>query len=256
MIEPVDPACPALHAIRHPGALVGPLWAVAVGRGRPVVLLHGNSESHRVFDALVPHLAGATTLVGLDSRGHGLSPRGERGLTIASMADDVAATLALLGLERPVVVGFSDGGNIALELALRHPDAVGPLVVVGANLFPAGLKPLSKLTTDVAHAVTQLGSRLAPGLAPLAERLRLMVHEPRIDPAALGTLEHPVLVVVGERDAIRPEHTALIVDAIPHARLAVVPGVGHMVPVRAPAVLADLVRGVVRGSRDPGEVAG
>ena len=62
--------------------------------------------------------------------------------------------------------------------------------------------------------------------------------------------------MVGERDAIRPEHTALIVDAIPRARLAVVPGVGHMVPVRAPAVLADLVRGVVRGSRDPGEVAG
>ena len=247
---------PDLHAIRHPGALVGPLWAVAVGLGRPVVLLHGNSESHRVFDALVPHLAGTLTLVGLDSRGHGLSPRGERGLTIASMADDVAATLALLGLEQPVVVGFSDGGNIALELALRHPGAVGPLVLVGANLFPDGLKPMSKLTTDVAHAVTQLGSRIAPGLEPLAERLRLMVHEPRIDPDTLGRLEQPVLVVVGERDAIRPEHTALIVDAIPRARLAVVPGVGHMVPVRAPAALADLVRGVVRGSRDPGEVAG
>ncbi|TGO05916.1 alpha/beta fold hydrolase [Serinibacter arcticus] len=245
-----------LRSIHHPGALVGPLWAVAVGRGAPVVLLHGNSESHRVFDALVPHLAGSLTLVGLDSRGHGLSPRGERGLTIASMADDVAATLAALGLDRPVVVGFSDGGNIALELALRHPDAVGPLVVVGANLFPEGLTPFSKLTTDVAHAATVLGSRVAPALGPLAERLGLMVHDPRIDPDALGALTQPVLVVVGERDAIRPEHTALIVDSIPRARLAVVPGVGHMVPVRAPAALADLVRGVVRGSRDPGEVAG
>ncbi len=245
-----------LRTLRHPGALVGPLWTVAVGRGAPVVLLHGNSEDHHVFDRLVPHLAGSLTLVGLDSRGHGRSPRGERGLTIASMADDVAASLALLGLDRPVVVGFSDGGNIALELALRHPDAVGSLVVVGANLFPAGLTRFTTLTTDVAHALARLGSRVAPGLRPLAERLALMVHDPRIDPDALGALEQPVLVVVGERDVVRPEHTALIVDSIPRARLAVVPGVGHMVPVRAPAELADLVRGVVRGSRDAREVAG
>lgn len=234
-----------LEGIRHPGRLVGPLWAVAVGDGPPIVLLHGNSETHHIFDALVPRLAGRHTLIGLDSRGHGLSPRGAAGLSIAAMADDVAQTLGLLGLERPVVVGFSDGGNIALELALRHPEAVGDLVIVGANLFPQGLKPASKALTDAAHAAAVVGSRVAPHLAPLAERLGLMVHDPRIDPAQLAAVTRRVLVVVGERDAIRPEHTALIVDSLPRARLAVVAGAGHMIPVKAPDALADLVRDFV-----------
>ncbi|WP_158277130.1 alpha/beta fold hydrolase [Serinibacter arcticus] len=236
----------ALRDLRHPGALVGPLWVVTVGSGPPVVLLHGNSESHHVFDNLVPHLAGEMTLVGIDSRGHGLSPRGARGLTIAAMADDVAVTLARLGLDRPLVVGFSDGGNIALELALRHPGAAGRLVVVGANLFPEGLRPVGKALTDAAHAAAVVGARVAPNLEPLAERLGLMVHDPHIDPARLAGLTQEVLVVVGERDAVRPEHTALIVDSLPRGRLAVVPGVGHMVPVRAPAQLADLVRDLAR----------
>ncbi|TNU77294.1 alpha/beta hydrolase [Miniimonas arenae] len=231
-----------LATLHHPGRLIGPLWAVATGTGTPLVVLHGNSETHHLFDRLVPLLAPHHTLVGLDSRAHGHSPHGDGLLRIASMADDVAEVLRRLGLHGVPVLGFSDGGNMALELALRHPGAVSSLVVVGANLFPAGLKPVSKASTDAAHAVSAFGARFLPALRPLAERLGLMVYDPDIDPLALHTVEVATLVVAGERDVIRPEHTALIGAALPHARVEIVPGVGHMVPRDAPEVLAVLVR--------------
>ncbi|PFG19336.1 alpha/beta fold hydrolase [Serinibacter salmoneus] len=236
---------PPLLPIRFPGARIGDLWAVATGEGPPLVLLHGNSEDHHVFDALVPMLASRYTLIGLDSRGHGLSPRGGVDLRIADMADDVAATLQGLGLAGVPVLGFSDGGNIALELALRHPDLVGALVLVGANLFPGGLKPVSKVTTDVAHAVAHTTARVLPGLRTLSQRLGLMVTDPNIDPAALGRIAVPALVVVGERDVIRPEHSRLIADSLARGDLVEIPGVGHMIPREAPGELAALVRGLL-----------
>ena len=113
-----------------PVPMAGPLWAEQTGTGRPLVLLHGNGESHRVFDRMVPQLAQRHRLVGLDSRGHGASPRGDGPLTIARMADDVDAALDALDLRAVDVLGFSDGGNIALELAVRHPGRAGSLVVV------------------------------------------------------------------------------------------------------------------------------
>ena len=235
---------------RHPGALVGDLWVVTTGRGDPLVLLHGNSETHRVFDPLVPYLGGSFTLVGLDSRGHGLSPRGTQGLTIASMADDVEQTLRELDLTGVPVVGFSDGANIAIELALRHPGVASSLVLIGANLFPEGLKPGSKAVTDAAHAVSAFGARYLPDLEPLAERLGLMVHDPSIDPGDLAGIEVPALVVTGERDVILPEHTQLLTSSLAQGRHVQIPGVGHMVPRDAPGALALAIREHLSGSSE------
>lgn len=243
--------------------MAGPLWAVEAGNGLPLVLLHGNGESHRVFDALVPLLAGRRRLVGLDSRGHGDSPRGDGSLTIARMADDVDAALSALGLAGVDVLGFSDGGNIALELALRHPGRAGRLVLVGANLSPDGLRRATLARTRAGHAFwrgaqrvvsTAAAQRVARGdaaarVAARAERASLMADEPRIDPGDLARVDIPVLVVVGARDLIRPEHTRLIVDSLPDARLATVEGAGHMVPRTHAPVLAALVEDFLAGPR-------
>ncbi|WP_454294410.1 alpha/beta fold hydrolase [Salana multivorans] len=246
-----------LESLHHPGRLVGPLWAVAVGHGPPLVLLHGNAESHRVFDRLVPLLAPRMTLVGLDSRGHGRSPRGTGELRISRMADDVADVMAELDLAGVPILGFSDGGNIALDLAARHPGLAGPLIVVGANLDPSGLTPATKLMTDLEHVACRSASRFVPGLGWRVERLALMATDPAIDPAELQAVTQPVLVVVGERDVIRPEHTDLIVAALPDAELLRIPRVGHMIPIDAAPQLALAVQGLLRrADRSPGPVAG
>lgn len=221
------------------GVMAGPLWAEQTGTGEPLVLLHGNGESHRVFDRMVPLLAPRHRLVALDSRGSGGSPRGGGELTIARMADDVDAALDALELKGVDVLGFSDGGNIALELALRHPGRIGRLVVVGANLFPEGLTQSALLPTRLVHGGVRLVAH--PRARSYAERLALMTKDPRIDPADLARVDMPALVVVGRHDLIRPEHSRLIATSLPNARLATVEHAGHMLPVTHAARLARIV---------------
>lgn len=225
---------------RERGGQVGPLWVVRrAGAGRPLLLLHGNGESHRVFDRLVRRLPGRD-LVGVDSRGHGWSPRGTGALTIAGMADDVAEVLDRLDLHDVDVLGYSDGGNIALELALRHPGAAHRLLVVGANLFPEGLTLAERRLVRVGHRTLAVASRAVRPLRTWAERWALMAEHPRIDPADLAAVGIPVLVLVGERDAIDPAHTDLIVASLPDARLVVLPGARHTIPTTRPDDLARL----------------
>ncbi|SFK30127.1 alpha/beta fold hydrolase [Cellulomonas sp. KH9] len=237
MDETVAVRCPA------PGRQVGPLWVVTRGSGPPLVLLHGNGEDHHVFDRMLPTLGAGRTLVGVDSRAHGRSPRGTGPLSIARMADDVAEVLDLLGLRQPDVLGFSDGGNVALELAVRRPDRVRRLVVVGANLFPAGLTVRVQARVRALHAVVGALARVLPGLRAPAERMALMACEPRLDPALLARVTAPTLVVVGERDVVDHAHTGLLVRSLPDARLEVVPRAGHMLPRDRPDLLASLTVG-------------
>ncbi|ADG74187.1 alpha/beta hydrolase fold protein [Cellulomonas flavigena DSM 20109] len=224
-----------------PGRLVGPLWVVTRGSGPPLVLLHGNGEDHHVFDRMVPTLGAGRTLVGVDSRGHGRSPRGDGPLRIATMADDVALVLERLGLVGVDVLGFSDGGNVALELAVRHPAAVGRLVVVGANLDPSGLTAPTSAAVRREHAVVAALARVVPALRVRAERLSLMTRDPCLTRDDVARIAVSSLVVVGERDVVRPEHTRALVDAVPHARLVVVAGAGHMLPRDAPYRLGAVV---------------
>lgn len=230
-------------APRHPapGRLVGPLWVVTRGRGPVLVLLHGNGEDHHVFDRMVPTLGAGRTLVGIDARAHGRSPRGDGPLRIATMADDVAHVLGLLGLPAVDVLGFSDGGNVALELAVRHPARLRRLVVVGANLFPAGLTARTLAAVRRQHAVVAALARVVPALRVRAERLALMVDDPCLDPSDLARVRAPTLVVAGERDVVRPGHTRLIAASIPGARVVVVPRAGHQLPVDEPYRLGALV---------------
>ncbi|GIG38260.1 alpha/beta fold hydrolase [Cellulomonas phragmiteti] len=247
--EPSVPR-PVPSAVPAPGGLVGPLWVVTRGAGPPLVLLHGNGEDHHVFDRMVPTLGVGRMLVGIDSRAHGRSPRGEGPLRIATMADDVAVVLGLLGLPAADVLGFSDGGNVALELALRHPGRVRRLVVVGANLFPEGMTAGTLRTARAADAVISALARVVPPLRVAAERVALMVDDPCLDPADLARVAVPTLVVAGERDIIRPAHTRLIVESIPGARGAVVAGAGHMLPRQEPHRLAALVSEFLADPRD------
>lgn len=225
------------------GGLVAGLWVVSRGTGRPLVLLHGNGEDHHVFDRMVPLLAPGRRLVGIDSRAHGRSPRGAGPLTIASMADDVAAVLDELDLDGADVLGYSDGGNVALELAVRHPARLRRLVVCGANLDPSGLRPGVLRAMVTARRALARSERLWRGAARRLELLDLMVDDPHLTAAQLAGVQLPVLVVVGERDVVLPAHSRSIARSLPAGRLAVVAGVGHAVPQQRPATLAQLVDG-------------
>ncbi|MGN1247736.1 MAG: alpha/beta fold hydrolase, partial [Paludibacteraceae bacterium] len=193
-----------------------------VGRlsGQPVVLLHGNGGSHEHLSVMAQQLDSAGYLVyAPDSRGQGANaPLDE--YHYADMAEDVYAFCQALGIEKPAVFGWSDGGIIALLTEVLHPGTFSAIAVSGANITPDGIVGFEEmrraLTTD------SLGNPIAP--APLH---KMMLTEPHITPAELGTIACPTLVVAGEHDLILEEQTRLIARSIPHGSLLILRGEDH-----------------------------
>ena len=215
------------------------LFYTKTGSGPPLLLLHGNGEDGTYFVHQVEEFSRDFTVYAIDTRGHGQSPRGGAPFTISQFADDLLAFMDRQGLPRADILGFSDGGNIALIFALRHPDRVRRLILNGANLDPKGVKPLVQLPIVLGYHFASLSK--TPKAKARAELLGLMVNEPHIDPAELGKLSMPVLVIAGTRDMIRENHTRLIANRIPNARLVLIPG-DHFIANKAPAAFDRAVR--------------
>lgn len=145
------------------------------------------------------------------------------------------------GIERAHLLGFSDGGNIALVFAHAHPERVGKLVLNGANLDGSGVKPSVQLPIVAGYGAASLFARWSVRAHRKAEMLSLMVNDPNIAPEELAELRVPTLVVAGARDMIKKEHTRLIASSIPGARLAFVEG-DHFVAAGNPEEFNKVVR--------------
>lgn len=223
------------------------LHYVARGKGETLILLHGNGESSDYFKNQIDVFAAYFSVIAVDTRGHGKSPRGAAPFTLDQFVRDLADFMDGQGIPRAHLLGFSDGGNIALLFALRYPERVDRLVLNGANLTPRGVRPEIQLPIEAAHALLGLPARLGlPGAAKKREMLGLMVGQPDIRRAQLRTLQMPVLVIAGDRDLIRDGHTRAIAAAIPGAQLCILRG-GHFIAAQNSAaynahVLAFLCR--------------
>ena len=204
------------------------------GSGEPLVLLHGNGEDGTYFAHQIAHFSQRFRVLALDTRGHGKSPRGEAPFTIRQFARDLLAFLDARGIERAHLLGFSDGGNIALVFALAHPERVGKLVLNGANLNTRGVKRSVQVPIELGYRMARLFAGLSAKARTNAEMLGLMVNDPNVAPEELAALTAPTLVIAGENDMIREDHTRLIAERIPNARLAFVPG-DHFVAAKNPA---------------------
>lgn len=215
-----------------------PLYYEAAGCGRPLVLLHGNGEDHRVFGDLIPRLAGHFRVYALDSRCHGRSGAGE--LTYAALAQDVAAFVRGLDLFRPGLIGFSDGGITGLLLAMAQPGLLGALVSCGANTRPEQLRWWFRAYAAAAHAVTR------------DPKLRLMLQQPDITPTQLSRICIPTLIVAGSRDILAQRHTRSLAAAIPGSRLAILPGETHASYIQASAGFAALALPFLQAALDVG----
>ena len=191
------------------------LHYAAVGEGRPIVIVHGNGESHDILDTETAQLAAAGFKVyAPDSRGHGANERLCE-YHYADMAEDMYQFITKLGLEKPAFYGHSDGGIIGLLLEIDHPGTLSALAVSGANLSPAGLDA----------AFTEKYSKINEEKNdPL---ITLMLTEPDIDPESLKTISIPVLVTAGEHDLILRSETEMIAEMIPDSKLVIVEGEDH-----------------------------
>jgi pimeloyl-ACP methyl ester carboxylesterase len=213
------------------------------GSGRPVVLLHGGGSTIQdSFSYQLDFLAAHHQVIAIEQRGHGHSPDTFEPLTYAGMAEDTAGVLQQLRILNADVIGFSDGAITGLILGLRHPELVRRIVASGANIDPGGLteksyqetlnmNPMAALTPGERAAHAAVSPDGAAHLLEFGEKLRqLWLHHPttdEINATQLARLRRPVLVMSGDNDEVRLEHTMLIYRSLPNARLWILPATGH-----------------------------
>lgn len=206
---------------------------VEQGSGFPLLLLHGNGEECGYFEHQIEPFGRHFRVLALDTRGHGRTPRGTAPFTIRQFADDLLLFLDRMGIEKAHLLGFSDGGNIAMVFALQHPERVERLILNGANLDASGVKPRVQLPIEVGYRLASLFARRNAKARRNAEMLGLMVNDPNVRPEELAHITCPTLVVAGNRDMIKERHTRLIAASIPGAQLAILPG-DHFIANRNP----------------------
>lgn len=189
------------------------LYYEKTGSGSPIILLHGNGEDHSIFDKLAEKLSADFTVYTPDSRCHGKSGAGR--LDYELMAEDIAGFIRILGLDKPVLYGFSDGGIIGLIIAIKYRDMLSKLIVSGVNINPFGLKPNVLFSYGWQYLVKR------------SDFDRLIITQPHIKKTELSRIKVPVLLTAGEKDMIREQHTRIIAKAIPESRLVILPGEDH-----------------------------
>ena len=249
------------------------LWYDELGSdsGVPLLLLHGGIGSSEMFSSLAPELAASRRVITVDFQGHGRTADIDRPLHPALLADDIAALISELGLERADVMGYSLGGEVALRLAIQHPERVGRLVLVSIAMrrdgwFPEVLATMDTMGPEAAEGMKQSPlyetyARVAPrpeDWAVLVGKTAELLQADFDWTAETGAVKAPTMLVFADADSITPAHVtefyALFGGGLgdpgwdgsgrPTARLAVLPGMTHYdllsSPLLVPAVSAFL----------------
>ncbi|WP_426491981.1 alpha/beta fold hydrolase [Hymenobacter sp. 102] len=212
----------------------GRLYYERYGKGQPLLLLHGNGQSIAAFQLQIAELARQFDVIALDTRAQGRSQDfTTQDFSYELFADDVRQLLDTLHLRRVNILGWSDGGNTALSLALHHPEYVGRLAIMGANLFPTSKAIEPAVLAQFQRQLQQVQSRSATSTE--TRLVRLLVQEPHFTLPQISPIQAPVLVLAGQHDVIREAHTRAIARALPNGRLLILEGATHYAPQEMPA---------------------
>ena len=215
------------------------------GNGEPLILLHGNGESKEYFEHQIPYFAKDYRVIALDTRGHGETPKGTKPFKLWQFAEDLKDFMDEKGIEKANLLGFSDGGNIALLFALKYPEKVERMILDGVNLFPEGMAEPDYSKIVAAYERNKAALPEHPEKQDRFDMLALMVEEPHIRPEELHSLGMPVLVIAGTEDAIREEHTRLIAENIPGAESVFIEG-DHFIAHEKPEAFNRAVAGFLK----------
>lgn len=230
------------------------IYYTETGKGLPLVMLHGNGETHAVFDKLTEYMSARYRVIRMDSRGHGASflKEGHRfgELSISDMAADVIRLLKQLKLSKAILLGFSDGANVALETAFRYPDQVLSVVAVSGNAHPWGITLPCFCALAFQYAFWSAAGCLPGTGRKRAVRKRqlcgLMVRHPRLTAGDLRKIKAPVLILTGRRDLIRPRHSLWLGKQIADAKVVFVKRADHFTMLRREKAYAGYILGYLR----------
>ena len=208
-------------------------YYIEKGQGEPLILLHGNGENCDYFAGQIDEFAQYYHVYALDTRGHGKTPRGDAPFTIRQFADDLLAFMDAHDIDKAHILGFSDGGNIAMIFAMKYPERVLRLILDGANLNAKGVKPSIQIPIEIGYRFAKMFAKKSAEARKHAELLGLMVNDPNVRPEELAAIKAKTLVIAGTKDMIKESQTRLIARSILDAKLVILEG-NHFIANKCP----------------------
>ncbi|WP_207534692.1 alpha/beta fold hydrolase [Desertivirga arenae] len=218
------------------------LYYEIYGKGEPLLLLHGNNEGISSFNEQIGPLSKSFRVIAVDTRGHGNSTNSFDGkYTYELFAADMKQLLDSLHLTKVNVLGWSDGGNTGLEMAIHYPKAVGKLAIMGSNAF-SGDKAIEAEVLKTFEERMGLNGKKTDRESIHQKRLaELVLTEPNITSKQLATIRVPVLILAGENDVIKRDHTLFLHEKIKDSRMEIIKGADHYAPQKQPKDFNNLV---------------
>jgi len=231
----------------------------AAGDRVPLVLLHGGDPTIGTsFSKLLPLLARSRRVIAFEQQGHGRTADVDRPFSFEQTAEDTVALLRHLHVEKADLLGYSNGGHIAIEIALRHPEVVRKLVIESAMFSRDGADAafwesfqhatLEDMPAQFQKAYRETAPRPQDLPSYFAKSVQRMLEFKGWTEDQIRSIRNPTFVLVGDRDIIRPEHAVRMFRLLPDARLAVLPATDHMAMPDRAAELAPMVEEFLRGA--------
>jgi len=219
------------------------LYVEEYGNGKPLVLLHGNRGSISSMATIIPYFSKRYRTIAIDSRAQGKSIDFGDSLSFEMMADDVASLLDQMRIDSAYIIGWSDGGIVALEIAMRHPEKVRKLASTGANLWTDSTAIIPEVwKNDKIYYDSQKDKPKITNEEKNAWKLFMLNWvQPNISLTSVNKIMAPSLIICGDHDLIRIEHTVQIFQNIPKAKLWILPNSSHSTFIEYPKEFCETV---------------
>jgi pimeloyl-ACP methyl ester carboxylesterase len=244
----LTPACATLLHSGHYARIHGiRMYYELHGKGAPLLLIHGGAGNGMQFSGQLPAFSPHYRCIVPDCCAQGRTSDRPGPLTYHAMAEDMIALLDHLHVQRADIMGWSDGGNIGLDMAMHHPERVSHLVTFGANFQPDGLNPQDVEWNNSATAesfgpgMREGWTKLNPQPGNFEQAMNKIIAMWRSLPnwslADLRSIRAKTMICAGDHDLIRPEHTADLASSIPGAEMWIVPNASHSAMIERPEVV-------------------
>lgn len=211
------------------------------GEGVPLILLHGNHQTSQCFQRQIAYFSSFMEVIAIDSRGHGKSELQTKRLTLDTIAKDTIRILEKLNLSKCFILGFSDGGNVGLKIAMEAPERLYGIVCIGSNLNPRGLKWWFYGLVIAGYALIYPFHKWSL-LNGTFQKLSLIAFEPNLTEEQLRNIALPALIVTGDHDYIKQSHSISISESLPKGELFIIKGGKHNVLVKNHILLNQRVK--------------
>ncbi|MGO8077165.1 alpha/beta fold hydrolase [Rhizobium leguminosarum] len=231
------------------------MYYAEYGEGDPILFIHGGLGNAEVWGHQVADFAKDHRVIVADSRGHGRSTRSQQPFGYDLMTSDYVALLDYLKIDKVTLVGWSDGGIIGIDMAMKHPEKLTRVIAQAANVTTDGVKADvmdNKTFNDYINVAGEQYRKLSPTPneydAFVKQISEMWATQPAWTAADLGKISVPVTLAIGDHDeAVKLDHTEMMAKQIPGAKLVILKDVSHFAMLQDPAAYDGMIRGAMAG---------